>query len=262
MSLLGTSSVFFLCVLQLRSFVVSSTATDLKSKEGYQSIPEPQKNLEGEEKQIHFLTDIPMVDECIQLVKRACILHAEKVSLLIAYAAVIVSVTCLNDILILFIIIGLLLPGALNTVGLITILYCQAITVLVYINEFSGIVSLIQEILFQNDAKLMEQWLTWLGIPSQTDLFTYTVVYNLLILSLLIERFANRWSKNSSFVSRHNEKCDLFDIDPISLGDAQKQIKLDKEHPFLTKDNAKFFMRYVLWYASNFYRLHGIYVSY
>lgn len=276
LSLLGASGIFFLSVLQFRAFVIQ--AATQPSKSGYQVIEDKEPNdnenkkdqeanhledydEEDEYLKYQFISDIPIFNDILQLIKRSLVLHAEKITFLLAYAAAIIFVSCLNDILIIFIVLGLVLPKSLNSFGLILVIFCQLITISLYSSEFNGFLSLIQQSLFANDEKLMDSWMEWFGVlvPSDLTLFSATITYNLLIVSLILERYANRWSKE--FEPKNGDKCALFQIDRDSLEDTQKQIKLDKDNPFITVNNIRFFARFVLWYLGNFYRKHGIYVS-
>ena len=255
-SLLGSSTIFFLSVLQFRSFVVSTTPPpDVKN--GYESIPD--NNNDGN---IKIILDHPKVQIIIQFIKRLCILHSQKLSLLVAYAAVIGSATAINEVLVIFVILGLLLPGGLNTIGLITMIYCMLSTYSIYSTDFSGYLSFLEEYVFSSSTT-MNEWLTWIGVTPYSDVFTETVGYNILILSLLLERISSRWVKDEdiqALKTKQHEPCPLFLVKRSELEDHKRTILWDKHNPFLTFENFKFFLRFVMWYASNFFRKHGLYI--
>ena len=249
-------------MVQLRSFVLLRKNKKLQSKDGYEAIKEPsEKEMLQKEGTVQVLSDIPRIYEAIQFTKRFFVLHSEKISLMLAYSATLVSVSLVDNILVVITIAGLLLPGALNSIGTISILFCQLVTILSYVCQFTGFTALMQEYIFNNNEELMIEWLNWLGVSESGNLFAQTLLYNLLILSLIIERNAKRWADETLLLSENNEKCMLFEVTKKEMETARRKFQLDGDRPLLTHENFNFLSRFALYYISNCYRYHGLYVS-
>ena len=208
--------------------------------------------------------DVRQVRDFLALLKRGLVLHADKISLIIAFGAVIGSVSLLNDLLVLFVIVGLIMPRGLNTIGLIVVFFCQMVTFFLYANQFKGFIYFLQTYLFSNNDSLTQEWMSWIGIPYSTNLIHDCVMYNLLMAALLVERIANRWRKDADIVSlktEYGEPCPLFLVSKSRLRKQYEDAINDHENPVLSQKNLQYFVDLGCWYTSNFYRKHGTYVS-
>lgn len=288
-ALLCYSIVFFLGVLQLRNFIIGDEipSTDSakpvrSSSSSYHSMLDDDDNNNNNSdenssqvinrEEYQYLIDIPQVRACVDFIQRACFLYIDKITFIIAYLAIIYYISIANEVLLIAVVFALLLPNNLNTFGFLVVLYCECLSLGFYLIEFGGFYSFLQQNVFSNNEIYMNEWLSWIGFPVSTDtdsIFYKIMYYNLLIVSLLLERFANRWTKRQKAQMDQNE-------DPHDNNSCQKysslfylhdndferieNLKKDKDLPILTMDNLRLLFCYILYFISNIYKKFGIYV--
>ena len=212
-----------------------------------------------------YVTDFYVCKLFIAFLKRFFILHAGKISLFLAFIAVIYQVSFLGDLLLLLIIISMILSNQLDTFGLFLMLYLQFITVIIYVLEFDGITTAIQKYIFEDNYSMMISSLQWIGVPANADLFKVTIMYNVLIFFLVLERLSVRWSLEPEFKQLktvYGDKCPLF---LVSRNRLDKNIsllhpELDRLHRLFSTINLFFLARRIMWWLSNVFRKHGIHV--
>lgn len=250
-ALLGTSMVFVASVLQLRSFIVTPKT---ESHSNFESIAK------GEDGDGPF----HWIRIGLFLAKRFMILHMFKVTLLVMWLAAISSVDVLNLGFALLSIWSLFFWEGPNTVGALVVIYAELCTFIAFAVEFYGVNYYIQEFFFPNDedGERYTNFLQYLGVEQGGNLFLEVAWFNVVILLLLLERFAARWKKDPEIVvleTRNGEPCPLFLVTKDQF-ESTGAGELDADSPLLAMERIHAVRYRLMWYASNIYRLFGIIV--
>lgn len=137
--------------------------------------------------------------QLVKFVRRLLILHANKFTMLCAFLICAVRPSMLNVVVLLFIVGTFSLHRGSDHVGVLLLLYTEAVMLAQYVFRFS----------FFNDT----QWTTWIGLRDNDSYFHVVKGYALLLFFVLLQRYAARWERKHY---RH-KPCYLFGLPKSGL---------------------------------------------